>query len=189
MNGGTDSMVPDLLSIAIAVPAPRVIVAPRGAAIREVCHPGFLKSILEVGMIQPSLDSSRRRRPVGSRRLVRQLPALRKELERQREFRSEQLAHLSAHDQNQASLVGYGPRAMDGDAVRALHQVRALVAAGARQALADIELALARMNQGTYGRCRACDADIPPAVLTAIPKTTLCQACHAPAADTPVTRP
>jgi RNA polymerase-binding transcription factor DksA len=129
-------------------------------------------------MVQPSLDSSRRQCPVGSRRLVRQLPALRKELERQRDFRNEQLAHLSAHDENRASLVGYGPRAMDGDAARALDEVRALVAAGARQALADIELALARMNEGTYGRCRACDADIPLAVLTAIPKTTLCQACH-----------
>jgi RNA polymerase-binding transcription factor DksA len=140
-------------------------------------------------MIQPSLDSSRRRRPVGSRRLVRQQPALRKELERQREFRSEQLAHLNRHDENRASLMGYGPHAMDGDAARALDQVRALVAAGARQALADIELALARMNEGTYGRCRACDADIPLAVLTAIPTTTVCQACHPPAAGTPATGP
>jgi DnaK suppressor protein len=137
--------------------------------------------MLEVGMVQPARDSSRRR-PVGSRRLVRQLPALRKELERQRDFRNEQLAHLVAHDENRMSLVGYGPRAMHGDAAQALDEVRALVAAGARQALADIELALARMNDGTYGRCRVCDADIPLAVLTAIPKTTLCQACHPAAA-------
>jgi DnaK suppressor protein len=139
-------------------------------------------------VIQPSLDSSRQQRPVGSRWLVRQLLTLRKELERQRDFRSEQLAHLIAHDENRASLVGYGPRAMDGDAARALDEIRALVAAGARQALADIELALARMTEGTYGRCRVCDADIPHAVLTAIPKTTLCQACHPPAAGTPATR-
>jgi RNA polymerase-binding transcription factor DksA len=145
--------------------------------------------MLEVGVVQPSLDSSQRQRPVGSRRLVRRLPALRKELERQRDFRSEQLAHLIAHDENRTSLVGYEPRAMDGDAARALDEVRALVAAGARQALADIELALARMNEGTYGRCRACDADIPLAVLTAIPKTTLCQGCHSPDVGTPATAP
>jgi DnaK suppressor protein len=145
--------------------------------------------MLEVGMVQPSLDSSRRQRPVGSRRLVRQLPALRKELERQRDFRNEQLAHLIAHDESRTSLVGYGPRAMDGDAARALDEVRALVAAGARKALADIELALARMNDGTYGRCRACDADIPLAVLTAIPKTTLCQGCHSPDIGNPATVP
>jgi RNA polymerase-binding transcription factor DksA len=57
-----------------------------------------------------------------------------------------------------------------------------LVTAGARQALADIELALTRMNDGNYGRCRVCDAGIPLAVLTAIPTTTLCRSCHPPAA-------
>jgi RNA polymerase-binding transcription factor DksA len=129
-------------------------------------------------MVQSSLASSRRQRPVGSRRLVRQLPALREELERQHDFRKEQLAHLIAHTDNRTSLAGYGPRAMDRDAARALDEVRALVAAGARQALADIELALARMNDGTYGRCRVCDAGIPLAVLTAIPATTLCRTCQ-----------
>jgi DnaK suppressor protein len=113
---------------------------------------------------------------------------LRVELEKQRDFRNEQLAHLLAHHENRTSLAGYGPHA-DGDAARALDQVRALVTAGARQALADIELALAKMNDGTYGRCRACDADIPLAVLTAIPTTTLCRACHPPAAGAATTAP
>jgi DnaK suppressor protein len=129
-------------------------------------------------MIQSSLSSMQRQRPGAAPELFRQLPALREELQRQRNFRTEQLAHLNAHDDNRAALAGYGPRAADGDAARALDEVRALVAAGARQALADIELALARMNDGSYGRCRACDAAIPLAVLTAIPKTTLCLACH-----------
>jgi DnaK suppressor protein len=102
---------------------------------------------------------------------------MRKELERQRDFRKEQLTHLLAHDADRTSLVGYGPRA-DADAAQALDQVRVAVAAGARLALADIELALARMKAGNYGRCRVCDADIPLAVLTAIPKTTLCRSCH-----------
>jgi RNA polymerase-binding transcription factor DksA len=34
------------------------------------------------------------------------------------------------------------------------------------------------MRDGTYGRCRACGGGIAPAVLTAIPATTLCGACH-----------
>jgi DnaK suppressor protein len=140
-------------------------------------------------MVQSSLVSSRRRRPAGSRWLVRHLPALREELERQRDFRNEQLAYLIAHDENRMSLAGYGPRAMDGDAARALDEVRAMVAAGARQALADIELALARMNDGSYGRCRACDAGIPLAVLTAIPTTTLCRSCHPLAAGAASTAP
>ncbi len=129
-------------------------------------------------MTQPSLAPSRRRPQTRDRRLVRHLPALRDELERQRDFRDEQLAHLTAHDENRMSLTGYGPRAVDGDAARALDEVRAVVAAGARQALADIELALARMDAGSYGQCRACDGGIPLAVLTAIPTTTVCRGCY-----------
>jgi DnaK suppressor protein len=127
-------------------------------------------------MTQSALASSRRHPHVNSR-LIRHLPVLHDELERQRDFRKEQLAHLVAHDENRASLVGYGPRALNGDAVRALDEVRAVVAAGARQALADIELALARIHDGNYGKCRACDAGISLAVLTAIPTTTLCRSC------------
>jgi RNA polymerase-binding transcription factor DksA len=115
-----------------------------------------------------------------SQRLDRHLPALRKELEELRDFRCEQLAHLIAHDRNRSLLTGYGPRA-DGDTARALDEVRAVVTAGARQALSDIELALARMNDGCYGRCRVCDSGIPLAALTAVPTTTLCWSCHSPA--------
>ncbi|OLT09283.1 hypothetical protein BJF90_44460 [Pseudonocardia sp. CNS-004] len=68
--------------------------------------------------------------------------------------------------------------ATDDEAARALREIRAALADGARRALADIELALQRMRDGTYGRCRACDGRIAPAVLTAIPATTLCGACH-----------
>jgi RNA polymerase-binding transcription factor DksA len=38
------------------------------------------------------------------------------------------------------------------------------------------------MNDGSYGRCRACGAGIALAVLTAIPATTVCRACHRPPA-------
>jgi RNA polymerase-binding transcription factor DksA len=138
---------------------------------------------LEVGMVQPTVGALRRRFPRGDRRLARQLPALRAELERQRDFRDEQLAHLVAHEHTHTALIGYGPRAADPDAARALREVRATVATGARQALADIELALRRIRTGQYGRCRACGADIPLAVLTAIPKSTLCVTCHWRQAD------
>lgn len=133
-------------------------------------------------MVQSVLPSSTRQRSIDGCWLARHLPDLREELERQQIFRHVQLAHLTAHHENGTSLLGYGPRAMDGNAARALDEVRAFVAASARQALADIELALARMNDGNYGWCRACDAGIPRVVLTGIPATTLCRACHRPAA-------
>ena len=60
----------------------------------------------------------------------------------------------------------------------ARREVEALVTAGARRALADIELALVRMRTGHYGYCRICGTGIPLVVLEAIPKTTLCLACQ-----------
>ncbi|MHA6619901.1 TraR/DksA family transcriptional regulator [Pseudonocardia sp. DLS-67] len=119
----------------------------------------------------------------------RPMSALRAELERQRDFRREQLAHLVAHDENRTSLAGYGPRATDEDAAGALREIRALVTDGARKALADIDLALTRMNDGSYGRCRACDGGIAPAVLTAVPATTMCRACQLSVEGAGSTRP
>jgi DnaK suppressor protein len=103
------------------------------------------------------------------------LPALRAALEQQLRFRREQLAVLQSggreglvhHDRGEAAVYGHG-------------EVDALVAAGARRALADIELALTRMRTGRYGYCRSCGARIPLVVLQAIPKTTLCLACQQP---------
>ena len=110
--------------------------------------------------------------PAWARPSPRPLPALREELERQRAFREEQLAQLRAGN------GAHRPGATDGEAARARREIRAALADGARRALADIELALERMRDGTYGRCRACGGGIAPAVLTAIPATTLCGACH-----------
>jgi DnaK suppressor protein len=157
------------------------LTASRGPSAMRVTKASSSPS-LEVGMVQSVLASSTRQPSIGGRWLARHLPALREELERQRDFRHVQLAHLIAHDENRTSLLGYGPRAMDGDAARALDEARAFLADGARQALADIELALARMNDGNYGWCRACGAGIPRVVLRGIPATTLCRACHRPAA-------
>jgi DnaK suppressor protein len=129
-------------------------------------------------MVQSFLAPSLRQRPIGPGRPARRLSALREELERQRDFRTEQLGQLFVPGDSRAAPVGSPPRARDGDEACALQEIRAMVAAGARQALADIELALARMDDGTYGRCRVCDAGIPPAVLTAIPATTVCPSCR-----------
>ena len=57
---------------------------------------------------------------------------------------------------------------------------RELAEAGAqraRDALAEIEHALARMRAGTYGRCEACGAPVPVERLEAIPSARFCVAC------------
>ena len=45
--------------------------------------------------------------------------------------------------------------------------------------LADVERALARLDEGTYGRCEVCDAPLADAELEAAPATRFCRA-HLP---------
>ena len=43
--------------------------------------------------------------------------------------------------------------------------------------LAHIEYALEKMNEGSYGKCEACNCNIPLARLQALPYATLCVSC------------
>lgn len=47
----------------------------------------------------------------------------------------------------------------------------------AREALADIDAALARLDDGTYGSCESCGLPIALPRLEAIPQARLCVAC------------
>ena len=47
----------------------------------------------------------------------------------------------------------------------------------ARSVLAEVELALARLDAGSYGTCARCGADIAPARLDAYPAAATCLAC------------
>lgn len=121
-------------------------------------------------------DGAQVQRRAQERRASRLLD-LRRRLEQQRNFRLEQLAELDAaaegYDQMGREAVGSHSCGSS-----ALHEVAALLAAGARHALADIEVALASMAAGRYGRCQACHAEIPQALLEAIPESRLCLDCR-----------
>lgn len=106
-------------------------------------------------------------------RLAPYLPTLRQMLLEQRAFRLEQLVELRAAE----------GRTVDTDAGRARREVAALMADGARRAMADIGLALASMVAGHYGCCHACHADIPLAVLEVIPQARLCLSCQRSESD------
>jgi DnaK suppressor protein len=111
------------------------------------------------------------------------LPQLRARLEEQREFRIEQLVDLAA-----AEAAAGKPDTGDGEhpggtpEEQARGEIPALLAAGARRALADIEGALDRIAAGRYGRCLCCGQPIEPARLIAVPQTPLCGACQGGAA-------
>ena len=123
--------------------------------------------------IQPT---DRRRHPQD--RLAPHLLTLRGMLLEQRSFRLEQLVELRA-----AECRTVDTDAADTAAGRARREVAALVADGARRAMADIELALASMVAGHYGCCHACHADIPLAVLEVIPQARLCLSCQRSESD------
>lgn len=52
------------------------------------------------------------------------------------------------------------------------------------ETLKKIEQALLRLEEGTYGRCQECGAEIPPARLRALPFAELCRDCQADAENT-----
>src|SRR5690349_12440209 len=94
------------------------------------------------------------------------LPALRERLEQERAFRLDQL-----------SLPDNAPEDP------ALQEVEEMVAASATMALNDIEIALLRIDVGSYGFCQSCHAEIPVHLLESIPQTRLCLNCRATETD------
>lgn len=56
--------------------------------------------------------------------------------------------------------------------------VHALLDANTREILADVEHALARIDEGSYGICEACGAEIPVERLRAVPAARLCVRCQ-----------
>jgi DnaK suppressor protein len=74
--------------------------------------------------------------------------------------------------------MGYGNHMAD-DASEAFEQAKDLaLRQNAEQLLIKVEDALERFQQGTYGVCERCGADIDPARLKALPYVTLCLRCQ-----------
>ncbi|MFF0203823.1 TraR/DksA family transcriptional regulator [Streptomyces sp. NPDC005017] len=99
------------------------------------------------------------------------LAALRENLHEQLLFRQEQLRRFAAP---------VGSRAEDGPARRtaARTEVRVKLAASARMVLTDVEAALRRMDDGSYGSCRVCRDPIDRERLMIVPQIRRCAACQ-----------
>jgi RNA polymerase-binding transcription factor DksA len=91
------------------------------------------------------------------------LPALRAALEEQRRFRQEQLRELSQNGDHRSARRSGDPR----------DEVTHALSVAATAALARIEEAIVRMENGTYGACRTCGADIPVERLEILPMAAL----------------
>ncbi len=106
----------------------------------------------------------------------RDLQEIRGELESQRDQMRERIAVLSKRPER-GSELGFGKRIGDGttEAVSRLTDIG--VGASLEQALARTERALAKLDDGTYGRCDNCGEAISPGRLRALPDGVLCLAC------------
>jgi len=74
--------------------------------------------------------------------------------------------------------LGYGNHQAD-DATDAFEQAKELsLLQNSERVLAQVQAALARFEQGTYGSCERCGATIDPARLQALPYAALCMVCQ-----------
>ncbi|CAM5719183.1 MULTISPECIES: TraR/DksA family transcriptional regulator [Streptomyces] len=99
------------------------------------------------------------------------LAALRRHLQDQRLFRQEQLLQLAgpvtsrAEDRLQRQAA-------------AQTEVRVKLSASARMVLADVEAALERLDDGSYGTCHLCRRPIDRERLMIVPQCRYCARCQ-----------
>ncbi|NNN30964.1 hypothetical protein HLK59_11400 [Streptomyces sp. S3(2020)] len=99
------------------------------------------------------------------------LAALREQLLEQRLFRQGQLRQLAG------ATVPRAEARLDRQAA-SHREVHVKLADAARMVLADVEAALTRMDQGTYGACHLCRGPIDHALLTIVPQARYCARCQ-----------
>ncbi|MGH9291213.1 MAG: TraR/DksA family transcriptional regulator [Acidimicrobiales bacterium] len=73
--------------------------------------------------------------------------------------------------------VQFGKRAGDHTSDAVMQADRAVTAGQLAHLTAEIDRALSKLAEGTYGSCDACGADIDPDRLEALPWAVLCVAC------------
>ena len=90
---------------------------------------------------------------------------------------SAELGELTAVPPDPMIAVSFGKRVGDGttQAVERLNQVGTARQLAAK--LADVDRALDKLDEGSYGRCDRCGAEIPPERLEARPWSVLCVGC------------
>ncbi|GGX56318.1 TraR/DksA family transcriptional regulator [Streptomyces fructofermentans] len=111
---------------------------------------------------------------IGDRRTTlsaEDLAALRESLHEQRLFRQEQL------QQTAAAVTTRGESLLDRQTASRT-EVCVKLAASARMVLADVEAALARMDEGRYGACQLCRRPIDRERLTIVPQARYCGRCQ-----------
>jgi DnaK suppressor protein len=104
--------------------------------------------------------------------------ALRRDLEERRDRTRERIAALAKRPER-GTAQGFGKRIGDGtvEAISRLTEIG--VGANLEEGLARTERALAKLDEGTYGRCDVCGQPIAAKRLQAMPDAVLCIECAA----------
>ena len=106
------------------------------------------------------------------------LDAVRRELMAQRASMRDRLATLAKRPELGAAQ-GFGKRIGDGT-TEAISRITDIgVGRSLEATLARTERALAKLDEGSYGRCDSCGGEIPPRRLEAMPDSVLCVTCAA----------
>jgi DnaK suppressor protein len=95
-------------------------------------------------------------------------------LERERDELRQQLDEITAAPRDPMAALSFGKRVGEGtsQAIERIEQVD--VARRLEEKLADVERALQKLEEGTYGTCDVCGDPIAPERLEAIPWATRC---------------
>jgi RNA polymerase-binding transcription factor DksA len=95
------------------------------------------------------------------------MPGIRVELDRHRRLRTDQLTKLTAEAAEAAT-------AADGDRLHVTH----ILLVAAESALDEIDAALQRIEEGSYGICERCVQPISSERLETLPMSRLCTTCQ-----------
>jgi DnaK suppressor protein len=103
--------------------------------------------------------------------------AIRTALQRRRRELLDELGVLTTVTRDPNATIGFGKRVGEGTN-QAIERIERVGQADALSAtLADVERALEKLDEGTYGLCDHCGALIPEERLEARPWTSLCVRC------------
>lgn len=109
------------------------------------------------------------------------LDTLRAALEGERDRLAGEIEEYEREDQETLSDVSgennYRDHMADQGSATFARELDMTLEGQARESLAQIERALARMDAGTYGTCSRCGAIIPAERLEAMPEADLCVSC------------
>lgn len=97
-------------------------------------------------------------------------------LEEKRARLKSELARMSAPPPD-SSAISFGKRVGEGTSMAVDRLVDVAAHDQMQAVLNDVERALEKLAENTYGSCDGCGADIPPERLEALPWAVLCVRC------------